>query len=99
MDKAGKSAQEILDAFVAEVRREGPDGAQAEGFNLWGYLLPGLADPGRARCRPLRVREPAASGGGRRGGRGAGCAGRRAGASATPEELERLRQALAEVED
>src|SRR6188768_4389411 len=41
MDKAGKSAQEILDAFVAEYGEKALMAPKPKGFNLWGYLLPG----------------------------------------------------------
>ena len=81
-----------------EVRREGADGAEAEGIQPGGLsACPAPRSRRRARRWSLFDRPPA-SGGGRRAG-GAGCGAGRAGSSATPEELERLRQALAEVED
>ena len=63
-----------------------------KGFNLWGYLLPGPLWPRRGS----RWRFGSSAG---------GEAVQRApevpagAVSATPEELDRLRQALAEVED
>ncbi|MGH7579202.1 MAG: cytochrome c-type biogenesis protein CcmH, partial [Gemmatimonadales bacterium] len=43
LDRAGKSAREILDAFVAEYGEQALMAPRPEGFNLWGYLLPGSA--------------------------------------------------------
>ena len=34
-----KSAQEVLDAFVAEYGEKALMAPKPEGFNLWGYLL------------------------------------------------------------
>ncbi len=103
MDKAGKSAEEILDAFVAEYGEKALMAPKPEGFNLWGYLLPGslilLAGAGLlAFLSRRRVAVVDAGGAGEPSGPlAAGEAGQAPGA--TPEELERLRQALAEVED
>ncbi len=92
----GKSAQEIVDAFVARYGEKALMAPKPEGFNLWGYLLPGavIAAAGaglfafisRRRMRladseaPLESQAPAE-------------------AVASAEELERLRRALAEGED
>ena len=98
MDKAGKSAQEILDAFVAEYGEKALMAPKPEGFNLWGYLLPGsliLVAGAGLFAFVSRRRVAVAETGTAPPGAGPGAAS----ASATPEELERLRQALAEVED
>jgi cytochrome c-type biogenesis protein CcmH len=97
LDRAGKTAQQILDAFVAEYGEKALMAPKPEGFNLWGYLLPGSAIlvAGGALVafisrRKVAVAEAAAG----------NPAPRPASAgTATPEEMERLRRALAEVED
>ena len=89
----GKTAQEILDAFVAKYGEKALMAPEAHGFNLAGYLLPGAAIAAAAAGLLFFI-------------------GRRklvvAGASppapsnlpqGTPEELERLRHALSELED
>lgn len=43
LHEAGRSAQEILDAFVAEYGETALMAPPAEGFNWAGYLLPGVA--------------------------------------------------------
>jgi len=98
----GKTAQQILDAFVAKYGERVLMAPQPGGFNLLGYLLPGVAITvgavvlalvigRRERRRSLAL---AAASAGAPGAGGAPLAG-----SATPEELERLRRALAEVDD
>jgi cytochrome c-type biogenesis protein CcmH len=90
---SGKTAQEILDAFVAKYGEKALMAPEVHGFNLAGYFLPGAAIAAAAAGLLFFI-------------------GRRklavAGASppapselppATPEELERLRHALGEVED
>jgi cytochrome c-type biogenesis protein CcmH len=108
LDRAGKTAQEILDAFVEKYGEKALMAPKAEGFNLWGYLLPGSAIlvAAGALVAVLSRRRVAVTGAG-----GAGTAeprriAERPGsetmstpASASPEEMERLRRALAEVED
>ena len=108
LDRAGKTAQEILDAFVAKYGEKALMAPKPEGFNLWGYLLPGSAillaggalaafisrrkvAVAAAEHAPLATTpnlsladEPAVP---------------PSTVKPTPEELERLRQALAEVED
>jgi cytochrome c-type biogenesis protein CcmH len=110
MDRAGKTAQEILDAFVAEYGEKALMAPKPEGFNLWGYLLPGSAillaggalvalisrrrvtgaGVGDAETGPARMPDEVTQ----LGGPGASSE-----PPATPEELERLRRALAEVQD
>jgi cytochrome c-type biogenesis protein CcmH len=110
MDRAGKTAQEILDAFVAEYGEKALMAPKPEGFNLWGYLLPGSAIllAGGALVALISRRRAAVAGA---SGDDTGPARMpddidqppRAGAAgepqATPEEMERLRRALAEVQD
>jgi cytochrome c-type biogenesis protein CcmH len=94
----GKTAQQILDAFVAKYGEKALMAPKAQGFNWLGYLVPGtaivlaggvlLAVIGRRKAAMTAATGPEQLGSG-----GPGPVG------ATPEELERLRQALAEVED
>jgi cytochrome c-type biogenesis protein CcmH len=39
----GKTAREIVDAFVAKYGEKALMAPKPQGFNLWGYLLPGAA--------------------------------------------------------
>jgi cytochrome c-type biogenesis protein CcmH len=106
LDRAGKTAQEILDAFVAKYGEKALMAPKPEGFNLWGYLLPGSAIllAGGAlvvfiwgrRVAVVEASAAAASGG---GVRPAPTSAPGSAPTATPEEMERLRRALAEVED
>ena len=90
----GKSAQEILDAFVANYGEKALMAPKPQGFNLWGYLLPGVVVVGAAvaLAAVLRRRETVAA---------ASPAERQAvpPVCASAEELERLDQALEEVRD
>jgi cytochrome c-type biogenesis protein CcmH/NrfF len=86
----GKSAREILDAFVQKYGEKALMAPKPKGFNLWGYLLPGaaVATAGLVLAAVLKRRE----------------AVQRAPeevppVSASPDELERLKAALQEVED
>jgi cytochrome c-type biogenesis protein CcmH/NrfF len=86
----GKAAREILDAFVQKYGEKALMAPKPKGFNLWGYLLPGaaVATAGLALAAVLKRRE----------------AVERAPevvppVSASPDELDRLKAALAEVED
>jgi cytochrome c-type biogenesis protein CcmH/NrfF len=86
----GKSAREILDAFVQKYGEKALMAPKPKGFNLWGYLLPGaaVATAGLALAAVLKRRE----------------AVQRAPeaippVAASPDELDRLKAALAEVED
>lgn len=106
LDRAGKTAQEILDAFVAKYGEKALMAPKPEGFNLWGYLLPGsvilLAGGALAAYISRRKLAVAAAGSASTGptlestGQAKPAAPR---VNATDEEMERLRQALAEVED
>ena len=86
----GKSAREILDAFVQKYGEKALMAPKPKGFNLWGYLLPGaaVATAGLALAAVLKRRE----------------AVQQAPevippVSASPDELDRLKAALQEVED
>lgn len=97
LHQEGKSAQEIIDAFVAKYGEKALMAPKPEGFNLWGYLLPGAAITAAAAglfAFISRRRVKVASG--VAGPAGTSVPGQ---AEASPEELERLRRALAEVED
>ena len=99
MDKAGKSAEEILDAFVAEYGEKALMAPKPQGFNLWGYLLPGsliLAAGAGLFAFISRRRLAVADAGSAVPGAASGAEPPR---GATPEEMERLRRALAEVDD
>jgi cytochrome c-type biogenesis protein CcmH len=107
LDRAGKTAQEILDAFVAKYGEKALMAPKPEGFNLWGYLLPGsailLAGGALAAFISRRKVAVARAAGATAGGPSLTAAGPVGGAppapAATPDEMERLRRALAEVED
>jgi cytochrome c-type biogenesis protein CcmH len=107
LDRAGKTAQEILDTFVAKYGEKALMAPKPEGFNLWGYLLPGSAIllAGGALAAFISRRKIAVAG---TSGPGVAPAPTDAtvpttegppAVTATPEEMERLRRALAEVED
>jgi len=89
----GKTAQQVLDAFVAKYGEKALMAPKPKGFNLAGYLVPGVTilSAGAAlvllvfrRRATVAAEAPAPSA---------------APPSASAEEMERLRQALAEVED
>ena len=107
LDRAGKTAQEILDTFVAKYGEKALMAPKPEGFNLWGYLLPGsailLAGGALAAFiarRGVAVAQGTASAAvSPRGETPPTPAPTPAAVKATPEEMERLQRALAEVED
>jgi cytochrome c-type biogenesis protein CcmH len=92
----GKSAEQILDAFVAKYGEKALMAPKPQGFNLAGYLLPGsiIAAAGAGLVLFIGRRKAAIR---------ATAAGVRPTSPATPTsspaELERLRRALAEIED
>jgi cytochrome c-type biogenesis protein CcmH len=102
----GKRGQAIVDAFVAKYGEKALMAPKPEGFNLAGYLVPGaamLVGSGVLLAVLLRRRTTvaalaASSGTAAADAAAAGVAGP-ATVAATPEELERLRRALAEAED
>ena len=97
----GRSAQEILDAFVQEYGEQALMAPKPEGFNLAGYFVPGvlmlLGVTALSAWIMRRQRQVALASTGTAGPDVD--AGAAAAAGATPEEIERLRRALADVED
>jgi cytochrome c-type biogenesis protein CcmH len=91
----GKTAREVIDAFVAKYGEKALMAPKPQGFNLWGYLLPGVAITGAgiALVSVLRRREAVAAAATGSSSPSAPLV------SASPEELDRLRRALAEVDD
>ena len=97
----GKSAQQILDAFVIKYGEKVLMAPEPGGFNLLGYLLPGVAITLGAATLAFVIgrRERRRSMALVTAGRPAGEAPSPTALQGTPEELERLRRALAEVDD
>jgi cytochrome c-type biogenesis protein CcmH len=89
----GKTAQQVLDAFVAKYGEKALMAPKPKGFNLAGYLVPGAAilSAGAALTLLIVRRRTAVA--------AATPAPSAAPPAASAEEMERLRQALAEVED
>ena len=91
----GKTAQQILDAFVAKYGEKALMAPKPQGFNLAGYFLPGALIAGAAAGLVLFI------------GRRKTAVARstvaprdsRADAEASPEEMDRLQRALADIED
>jgi cytochrome c-type biogenesis protein CcmH len=98
MDKAGLSADQILDAFVREYGEKALMAPKPEGFNLWGYLLPGslIVAAGAGLFAFISRRKVALAGPGAPSEASPDITPTR---GASPEEMERLRRALAEVDD
>ena len=100
--EGGADAQGILDAFKAKYGEQALMAPEPKGFNLAGYLVPGVLILGIGSVlawvigRRFRLASVAAgvSGDGAGGAAAAGTA-----PSVSPDAEERLRQALAEVED
>jgi cytochrome c-type biogenesis protein CcmH len=89
----GKTAQQVLDAFVAKYGEKALMAPKPKGFNLAGYLVPGAAILSVGAALVMLVVR-------RRGVVAAADPGSSAlPPAASAEEMERLRQALAEVED
>jgi cytochrome c-type biogenesis protein CcmH len=90
----GKTAQEILDAFVAKYGEKALMAPEPHGFNLAGYFLPGAVIAAGAAGLFLFISR-----------RKLALAGTTPApapldpAAGTPEEMERLRRALGELED
>ena len=89
----GRSAQEVLDAFVAKYGEKALMAPKPRGFNLAGYLVPGVAITmaGAALAWLIGRRRSVAA--------AAGPSAAALPAQASDEELERLRRALEEVDD
>ena len=92
----GKSAEEILDAFVQKYGEKALMAPKPRGFNLAGYFLPGaiIAAAGAGLVAFVGRRKTAALATGTAAG-----PAYPATPTGSPEELERLRRALAEIED
>jgi cytochrome c-type biogenesis protein CcmH len=89
----GMSAQQVIDAFVDKYGEKALMAPKPKGFNLAGYLVPGavITAVGAALAFVIgRRRAVAATPAG---------SGAMAPVDASPEELDRLRRALDEVED
>lgn len=90
----GKTAQEVIDAFVAKYGEKALMAPKPKGFNLAGYLVPGvlitLAGAGLVVLISRRRTAVAAAGAPNMVAPEV---------QASPEELERLRRALEEVAD
>jgi cytochrome c-type biogenesis protein CcmH len=95
--ESGKTAQEILDAFVAKYGEKALMAPRPQGFNWVGYLLPGvvIAAAGIGLVAVISRRRLAVA----TGTVSPAPAGAVPGSAASPEELERLRRELSEVED
>src|SRR5688572_1993356 len=92
---SGKTAQQILDAFVVKYGEKALMAPKPEGFNLAGYFLPGavIAAAGAGLLLFIGRRKRAVA---------AATSPETAPAlpaAASPEEMERLRRELADVED
>ena len=90
----GKSAQQVIDAFVEKYGEKALMAPKPKGFNLAGYLVPGaaIALAGAALVLLITRRRAALS------SPGAGDLSAPA-TEASPDELDRLKRALDEVED
>jgi cytochrome c-type biogenesis protein CcmH len=90
---SGKSAQQILDAFVAKYGEKALMAPKPEGFNLAGYLLPGalILSAGAALVLFISRRKETVA-------RAAPGGTLIPETTATPEELERLKRELADVD-
>jgi cytochrome c-type biogenesis protein CcmH len=90
----GKSAQQVIDAFVEKYGEKALMAPKPKGFNLAGYLVPGAAIvTAGAALVPLISRRRAALASPTAGGVPAPPV------AASPDELARLQRALDEVED
>jgi cytochrome c-type biogenesis protein CcmH len=94
--ESGKTAQEILDAFVQKYGEKALMAPKPRGFNLAGYLLPGalIAAAGAGLVLFIGRRKAAVAAVASDTGQGSSGS-----APASPEEMERLQRALAEIED
>jgi cytochrome c-type biogenesis protein CcmH len=90
----GKSAQQVIDAFVEKYGEKALMAPKPKGFNLAGYLVPGaaIATAGAALVLLISRRRVALAS-------SAGAGASAPPVEASPEELVRLQRALDEVED
>ncbi|HEU5304373.1 MAG TPA: cytochrome c-type biogenesis protein CcmH [Gemmatimonadales bacterium] len=93
--ESGKTAQQILDAFVAKYGEKALMAPKPQGFNLAGYLLPGalIAAAGAGLLMFIGRRRNAVA------AAGSGSGTTPLPVTASREELERLERELADVED
>jgi len=91
----GLTAQQVLDAFVAKYGEKALMAPKPEGFNLAGYLVPGVAivAAGAALFAVISRRRSALA------AAGPGETADAPGYTPSPEELNQLQRALDEVED
>lgn len=91
---SGKTAQQILDAFVAKYGEKALMAPEPRGFNLTGYFLPGaaIAAAGAGLLLFISRRKAAVAAGSAEPVPMATPGG-------TPEEMERLRRELGDLED
>ena len=100
----GRSADEILDAFVAKYGEEALMAPEPEGFNLAGYLVPGAVVTGLGatllwvRSRRARVARAAAASAVTAASAVVADPAASADPAPTPAELAALERALAEDE-
>jgi cytochrome c-type biogenesis protein CcmH len=89
----GQSAQQVLDAFVAKYGEKALMAPKPKGFNLAGYLVPGVAitAAGATLVTLIRRRRAVAA--------ATGPTDIPLSPQGTSEEMERLRRALSEVDD
>jgi cytochrome c-type biogenesis protein CcmH len=88
----GKTARQILDTFVAKYGEKALMAPKPQGFNLWGYLAPGVAIGAAGTALALVLRRRAAVAASR-------TPEPMQPITASPEELRQLDRALSEVED
>jgi cytochrome c-type biogenesis protein CcmH len=95
LHQKGLTARQILDAFVAKYGEKALMAPKPQGFNLAGYLVPGvaIATAGAALFAVISRRRAALA------AAGPSATAEEPGYNASPEELERLQRALEEVED
>jgi cytochrome c-type biogenesis protein CcmH len=95
LHQKGLTAQQILDAFVAKYGEKALMAPKPEGFNLAGYLVPGvaIATAGAALFAVISRRRAALA------GAGPTATVEDTGYNPNPEELDQLQRALDEVED
>jgi cytochrome c-type biogenesis protein CcmH len=95
LHQKGLTAQQILDAFVAKYGEKALMAPKPQGFNLAGYLVPGvaIAAAGAALFAVISRRRAALA------AASPSAAADVAGHNPSPEELELLQRALDEVED
>lgn len=109
LKESGLTADQVIDAYLEKYGSEFRMAPKAEGFNLAGYLVPGIVVLAAGTILALVLRRrtvvAAAMAGGGAAGAGPMPEATRTGtgplampSDATPEEAERLRRALEEVE-